>query len=369
MFALRASKVLVSLFAIDLGASVFAIGVLVAAYSAFPLLLALYAGKISDRLGVRLPMVAGSAGLACGLLVPYFAPSLGGLYVSAALIGACFVFYNVSIQQLIGLLSGPHERTRNYSNYSVAVSVGSFLGPLAAGFGIDTVGHARTYLLLAAAPLVPIAILAVSGAGRPRAARALGESPRRSSADLWRDRELRRVLLVSGAILTGIDLYDFYMPVYSRSAGMSASAIGVVISMYAVAAFVVRTAIPALARRAGEEALITYAMFMGALGFVALPFFHDPWTLGALSFALGLALGCGQPLSMTLTYARSPADRTGEALGLRLAINNFMHFSVPLVFGSIGSILGLAPVFWINSAMLAASGWLSRRAAPPASRS
>ena len=55
----RASKVLATLFAIELGATQFHIGILVAVYSLFPMLLALYAGKLSDRLGVRLPMIAG----------------------------------------------------------------------------------------------------------------------------------------------------------------------------------------------------------------------------------------------------------------------------------------------------------------------
>ena len=62
MSSFRASKVLVSLFAIELGASQFIIGVLIALYSLFPALLALYAGKLSDRLGVRVPMLFGFAG-------------------------------------------------------------------------------------------------------------------------------------------------------------------------------------------------------------------------------------------------------------------------------------------------------------------
>ena len=88
MTSFRGSKVLVSLFAIQLGASQFYIGILVALYSLFPMLLALYAGKLSDRLGVRYPMMVGSIGLALGLSVPYFFPALTALYASAALVGA-----------------------------------------------------------------------------------------------------------------------------------------------------------------------------------------------------------------------------------------------------------------------------------------
>ena len=53
MSAFRASKVLVSLYAIELGASQFIIGVMIAMYSLLPMLLALQVGKLADRLGAR----------------------------------------------------------------------------------------------------------------------------------------------------------------------------------------------------------------------------------------------------------------------------------------------------------------------------
>ena len=51
----RGSKVAVSLYALELGAGSLAVGVLAALFAAFPLLLAVHAGRISDRFGVRVP--------------------------------------------------------------------------------------------------------------------------------------------------------------------------------------------------------------------------------------------------------------------------------------------------------------------------
>ena len=59
------SRMVASLFAIELGANPLLIGVLISAYSAFPLLLAVYSGRLSDRFGARRPMIAGTAILAC----------------------------------------------------------------------------------------------------------------------------------------------------------------------------------------------------------------------------------------------------------------------------------------------------------------
>ena len=46
---------LVSLSALSIGASPFQVGILAALFAAFPLLLAVYAGKVSDRIGVKRP--------------------------------------------------------------------------------------------------------------------------------------------------------------------------------------------------------------------------------------------------------------------------------------------------------------------------
>ena len=49
------------------GAPQLYIGVLVAMYTVFPMLLGLYAGKLTDRLGVRLPMIAPTPPTPCAI--------------------------------------------------------------------------------------------------------------------------------------------------------------------------------------------------------------------------------------------------------------------------------------------------------------
>jgi MFS-type transporter involved in bile tolerance (Atg22 family) len=83
--------------------------------------------------------------------------------------------------------------------------------------------------------------------------------------------------------------------------------------------------------------------------------------LAAMAFALGRGLGCGQPLTLSLIYSRAPQGRSGEALGLRVTINNFMHIVVPLLFGTIGSVFGVVPVFIANALILGSGGVLIGR--------
>src|SRR6476469_1034969 len=100
MTAYRGSKVVVTLFAIELGVPQFYIGMLIAMYSICPMLLGLYAGKLTDRMGVRVPMIGGTLGVTTALLVPFLFPSVAALYISAIMIGATWVFYNVCAQNV-----------------------------------------------------------------------------------------------------------------------------------------------------------------------------------------------------------------------------------------------------------------------------
>jgi MFS family permease len=360
MASFRASKVLISLYAIELGAPQFQIGVLIALYSLFPMLLALHAGKLSDRLGVRAPIIVGSLGLAAGLLVPYLFASLTSLYASAVLIGVFHMFYNVAAQNLVGSLGGPEARTRNFSNYALAMACGSFIGPMSAGFAIDHFGHATSYLYVAFLPLVPALIMAFArGAGGGHRVKSEDEQAVLSTS-LLANPVLRRTLIAGAVATTAQDLFQFYMPIYGHSVGLSASAIGVVLAMSGIAAFAVRVALPAMVKRWGTDAVFNGSLYVSSVAFLAFPLVSNAPTLAALALVLGLGMGCAQPVTLMLIFARAPQGRSGEALGMRITMNQFMHVTVPILFGSLGTVFGVAPVFFINSVILAGGGWINR---------
>lgn len=353
------SRMVASLFAIELGANPLLIGALISVYSVLPLLLAVHSGRIADRYGARYPMLIGSAVFALGLLLPFLWPVLPMLYVSAALVGAGFVFFNVAIQNLAGALGTPEQRTRNFSTLGLGYAAGHMSGPLLAGYVIDYRGFTFAYLCFAVLALLPVIALACSR--NPDARRHAAGHDRGSAFGLLRNAALRRAIITSGLVVTGMDLYTFYVPIYGHSIGLSASTIGTILGMFAAATFVTRIVLPAITRRYGVEAVLSAAMFAGAIFFLPFPFIQFVPALLALSFGIGLALGCGQPLTLNIAYNRSPPGRSGEVTGLRLTINNITHISVPLAAGALGAALGVAPVFWANAALLAISGYLSRK--------
>lgn len=365
------SRVLSSLFALNLDASPLMIGVVVSLYALLPFFLAVWAGQVVDRVGMRLPLVFGAVMVLAGLLIPWFFPNVVAICVSASVLGVGFMAWQVAAQTMTGSLSGPESRAQNFALLGMGFSLSGLLGPLITGFSIDLIGYRASYLVLASLPLVAlVAVWWFPGWIPQRRASAKRGAAKTSSLDLWRIPALKRTFFAGGVIATAWDLFNFFLPVYARSIGHSASAIGVIMATFASATFVVRLVAAKLATKYGEGPVLAGAIFTTGIAYALLPFFTSGLALAVIAFVLGLGCGCAQPLSMTLIYNLSPKGRAGEGTGIRVMINQLTHVTIPIAFGAMASVTGYIPVFLGCAAMLFGGGEFYRRSskqdpAPP----
>jgi MFS family permease len=360
--SLKGARVLMTLFAIDLGAGPFVTGLLFAVYGLVPALLVIHAGRIADRIGNRVLMYVGFAAFACMLTVPALFPTLPMLFIASPLIGVTSMIFIVCTQNLVGVLSDTTTRTRYYSYYALTDSTGNVLGPVLVGFVIDGFSHPAAYYALAAIAAVCLMIFHFGRHHIPARSGVVDIETRGSMAELLRLPALRNALLTNAIVMTGIDLYLVYMPLYARGIGISASEIGLIVGAYGAAGFLVRLLIPPIAARWGERAMIAGALLIACVGYVAIPFTQNPWVLGLVSFVVGIGLGCGQPLSMVLSFNAAPPGRSAEAIAMRMAVSYGAHVVIPPVFGALGAVVGVAPVFWTCAMLMGGGAALNRRA-------
>jgi MFS family permease len=378
-----AGRVVLPLFALDMGAKPSEIGLLYSTYFIFPLLLSLPLGMLADRHSPRGLLLLGLAIGCVGMLLPAFFHHMAGLYAAGILIGISFAFTSVLIQNLTGLLSLPAERARNFSNASLFGASTLMFGPLVAGFGIDLSGHAMACVYTVALGLVAMGLLARWGhlfpdpVGVPKPAAQATQSTKADKASaragLWlglrerlADRTSLRIIMIGMVIHIGQDLYQFYLPVYGHSLGLSASMIGIIMASVFIMSCLVRVWLPALVMRLGEERMLMTAFCLGALGFALTPLFQHPLALCLVATVFGIGMGCGSPVIMMLIFSHAPAGRSGETVGMRHTANNIGRAMAPPVFGFITSLAGLVPVFALSAAMMAVAAWAVSRVAPKA---
>jgi len=332
-----------------------------ALYSVMPMVLAVVAGRLVDRGGVYRPLLYSSIAGAGGILLPFLWPALPMLHVAAVLIGTAFMLQHIALNHAVGSIGDPAQRAVNFSWLALGYATSGTLGPLLAGFAIDLFGHRVAFLAAAVAPLLGCALLLWRKPALPEALPRKPGDAEHSIGDLLRIPRLRAAFLFSGLLATGWDLYNFVIPIYGTSVGLSASVIGVVMSSFAIATFTVRLFMPMVARRLNEWTVVCTALVVSGTAYSMFPLVGNAPGMMALSFLLGLGLGCAQPMIMALLYATSPPGRQGEVVGVRTTLLNVSHTFLPLLFGALGTALGVGPVFWAMSALLLSGGWLAGR--------
>ena len=357
--AMNAARVVLTLYALTLGAPAASVGVLGGMFYLFPLLLSWPIGAAADRIA---PVRLLAAGALCGtisMLLPYFFGRVGIFYIAAALMGLSVAFFHVTLQNLVGTLSAPERRVRNFSTFSMVGAATNFVGPLIAGIAIDNFGYEQGCLAVVAVSGLALVLLLAGGRLLPTPPAKIqiqaAEPPAPIDAAIW------RMLAVSALIQLGTDIFQFYIPIYGHERQMSASAIGGVLASFATASFAVRFFLPRLVKEVAPERVLAFSFYMGAVGFALVPFFDSGIVLGIAAFFFGLGMGCGIPLTLMLMFDSSSAGRSGRTLGIRLSTTNGVRVLGPIVFGAIATAFGVSSVFWLSAATMAVGGMISRR--------
>ncbi|MEP7299761.1 MAG: MFS transporter [Burkholderiales bacterium] len=347
------------------------VGVLMGLFAAAPIALALHAGRLADRHGyhhpLRIAVGLTVTGGACAVLATWCPSPVDFVVLCAAatLTGAGANIGLIAIQRTAG--RSAHDATdlkRVFSWLGLAPALSNMAGPVLAGVLIDTGGFRVAFGVLMLLPLAGLwtARRVPHETPPPRTAEALA----RSSWELLRTPGLRRLLAVNWLLSTSWDVHAFVVPILGHERGFSASAIGLVLGVFAGAVALVRLAVPVLAHRLRESQVLVGAMLCTGAVFSVYPLVHSAWMMGACAVMLGLSLGSVQPMIMTTLHQLTPHDRHGEAIALRSMTINFSSAVMPLMFGLAGAAVGTASLFWVMGAAVVAGSTLARRIGAPA---
>lgn len=354
------------LLALRTGQPAWAVGVLLGLFAAAPVLSSLYAGRMADRhgyhhpvrLGVALTVVGGVLAILATWLVDFQFALLG---LAACLCGVGTNFGLIANQRTAGKLAAGDRAalTRVFSWLGLAPALSNVIGPIVAGTLIDLAGFRGAFIALT---LLPLATLWSSRqVPKEPPAPLRGAEGRRAAWDLLVVPGMPRLLLVNFLMSSSWDLHSFIVPVIGHERGYSASAIGLILGVFAAAVAGVRVLLPFLSHRLREHQVLAGAMVLTALVFCVYPWVHSAWLMGLCAAALGLALGAVNPMVMTALHHLTPDDRHGEAIALRSMTVNATSALMPLLFGALGAAVGASALFWLMGLAVGAGSWQARQ--------
>jgi MFS family permease len=341
------------LLALRQGHSEAAVGVLLALFALTQVFLALPAGRYADRHGLKRPVGIGvvAATLGAGIAVAF--PVFPVLCASALLTGGATGVASIALQRHVGRAAEtPTQLKQVFSWLAIGPAVSNFIGPFAAGLMIDHGGFRLAFLLMATLPLISW-FWVQSATELPPVVRS-EEHAATKTWDLLHEPMFRRLLLVNWLLSSCWDVHTFVVPVLGHERGLSASVIGSILGAFAIAAALVRVAMPLLAAHLREWVVIAWAMAATAVLFAVYPFMHAAFAMGICSILLGVALGTVQPMIMSTLHQITPEHRHGEAVALRVMAINASSVTMPMLFGVAGTVIGISGVFWVVGGLVGA---------------
>ena len=355
---IQLTRPILPLYATDLGSTTFEIGILTAIYAFFPLLFAISAGRIADRIGDRLPVLFGMIFASLGLLMPFFIHSVWSLLISQIIVGLSHIFIIISLQNVLGNAASKENRDHYFGIFSMVVAISQFVGPLIGGYLAEYTSYSFTFFVSAIIGIVPIIIAfwipAIVVQNRGKSIVKEGKT-----ITLLKIPMLRKALIGSALVLYSRDIFVAYFPLYASSQFISESKIGWIIAIQGLAMVPVRFFLARLLVIIGRERLLLISILVAGVSFLIIPFTSSVGWLMFFAALMGAGLGCGQPLSMTTMYNASPKSKTGEVLGLRLATNRISQLTAPILFGIIGSGAGLLSVFLVSGLFLVGGAFIT----------
>lgn len=352
-------RLALTLQAVALKATPLAIGLLMSLMMVLPMLLSVHAGRWSDRLGYTRPAAIGLTMVAAACLAAGLLPGMLALYISSLLIGSGYTLAHVAGNNAIGQSAPAGQLTRAFSATAVGFSLSGMTGPLVAGFMIDHFGYRTAFLFLVLFALASLALLFWRRPAPTPPREAPAVAPK--LFDLLRHGPLRAVFIASGLLSMGWDLFTFLAPLHGVRSGLSATATGLVMGAFGAGTFAIRLLLPLFMSRVSEWRTLSGALFVTALCYLVFPLATTLPLMLVAAFAIGLSLGCGQPMAMSLLHLTAPPSRAGEAVGLRTTFVSASQTAMPLLFGAVGSALGVGAVFWAAATLLAAGGAFASR--------
>jgi DHA1 family multidrug resistance protein-like MFS transporter len=307
-----------------------------------PLLAGLLAplwGRLGDRYGAKPMAVRALVAYVILLVLSAYVTNVRQLFALRTGIGLFGGIGPLGLAMATSL--APRDQTgRAVGSIQAAQILSAAIGPLAGGFLADAVGIRRTFLATALLCAAALALVVFFYQEAPRRPRAEGEGAM----------PFRKVLALPGVLtlLWVLFLVNFVgrsftpiLPLYLQRLGVSrdnlASATGLLISLYSIAAALSAAFLGRASRRFPPPRLLFSSLARGALTLLPMAFVPRFSHLLLLAVALGLASGGALTLCYTMGGLMVPSEHRTVAFGFFSMAALFGGAVSPSVAGSLVS--------------------------------
>jgi predicted MFS family arabinose efflux permease len=344
--------------AFELDLSIVWLGVIAAAFAAFPIVMAVQVGRFIDRGNDALTIWIGSAIMAAASAGFALWPTAVGLVVVTTIMGIGHIMLMASQQMLcVRAAKTPRAMESVFGNYMVAGAIGQGAGPYIVGWtgGAATVPPTRLLFIIAcAAAVVSLAVALTMRPRRDKPKISPDEKPV-PVANLLRVPGLLPVIVAGVIMISASDIVLIYVPLLGAERTIDVRDIGLLLTARAAASMVARLFYARMVAAAGRWPLMISSTFACAAAFAALAVPVPLPGMYAIMVVMGFSFGLATTLSITIVVDLPAARARGTANTLRIMGNRLGQFVLPFSAGLVAAFIGLTGLLGGMAAAIMAS--------------
>jgi MFS family permease len=348
------ATVAVPLWALELGAAPFLIGLAVGARALLAVFFSIHGGALMDRLGARRIMIV------CALVIMVVGPLYPFLPWIEAVIGLQLILGFAQGLVWMGAQTHISHMTRDdpaiIGRFAFVTMSGNFVGPLAVGLAWDFIGPMGAFGLIGLSGLgIAIASTMLTADTPPDQTGQIGLKelmPRmRDYAEAFRMIMMPAVGFIVAASFLMTTIYGIrhsFYTVYLESIGLSGTLIGVLFAAGSLMASISGLAVGPSRKYIPANWVLLGAITISTIGVAGTPLLTEFGSLLAIALFWGIGGGLAFPLTLYILSRIVTPEQQGIAVGIRTTVNRFAGFFVPLVMGAVAQAFNIQASFLIT---------------------
>lgn len=346
---------LLPVYARQMGAGGFAIGLIFGSFSISRTVFIPYFGRLSDRKGRKPVIVPGLLAYAVISLAFMESASVASLIIIRFLQGIASSALMPVIQAYVGDITPPGREGATMGTFNLSLFCGLSLGPLIGGSIHDHFGIQATFACMA--------LLAFAGFGLATALLPPTRSERIVNAsapigpwrDLLRDRDLAGLFLFRLAYTFGIGIIWSFLPVLADvEFGLSAAAIGFIVTLGVMVSGILQAPMGALADRMDKRLLIVVGGLVVSGAMLTFGWVQSFGGLVAANILFGLGGGISMPALTALAVRKgSRLNLMGSVMAVMTVAHSAGMLAGSVLAGVMMDLFSLRMIFPLGAAVVA----------------
>jgi predicted MFS family arabinose efflux permease len=280
------------------------VGAATASFALPPLLLAIPAGRLVDRIGERVSLIIGGTAFVLACVVAWAGSHSAILLIVATMLLGIGVLFSVVGEQTWVMRDATTGKLDNlFGVYTFATSSGQMLGPVL----LMQPGAQDSSPNLQVVSLIGVGLAAICTAmswfikptqrGTSTESSTAGMLP--EAWRLLRRKGVIRALMASSLVLTSLDILLAYLPMLAQERGFSPVMLSIFLMVRGLATMISRLLLGPMTTRFGRRGTLVWTGVAAAIALVIVALPVPPALLAAACAVYGFAAGAVQPLTMS----------------------------------------------------------------------